>query len=264
MRIAAFFMFMLLVPGMLLAQVLDNCLPESRNRLVNDYTNTLKEHEIANLEMKLVSFSMNTSNQIAVVITDDLCGSDAAAYAFALGNKWGVGQADFKNGIVIVVKPTGGPGDRKVFIATGYGLEGAIPDATAKIIVEREIIPRFKQGDIYGGLDQATTTLMQLAKGEINSSDYAGKQKKPSFWFLLLPVVLFGFFFWNSHRRAKKYADLNGVSLATAYMLLNQMNRSHRGRYSSFGGSGFGGGGGGGFGGFGGGSFGGGGAGGSW
>jgi len=100
-------------------------------RLVNDFANILTEAQINQLENKLVYFNDTTSTQIAIVIVNSLDGYDKASYAYEIGEKWGVGQQGFNNGIVILLKPKTESESGEVFIATGYGLEGAIPDAIA-------------------------------------------------------------------------------------------------------------------------------------
>ena len=84
-----------------------------------------------------------------VVVVNDLCGMDKAMYATDLGQAWGVGRKGKDNGIVILIKPTGGKGQRRTFISVGYGLEGVIPDATAKLVVENEMIPNFKNRQFF-------------------------------------------------------------------------------------------------------------------
>ena len=235
--------------------------PGSRqDQLLWSYTELLSPAEVDRINAKLVQFARETSNQILVIIVDTLCGTDEADLSFQIGEKWGIGKKDFDNGVVFLIKPNGGPGQRKVFIATGYGLEGAIPDATCKQIIENEVVPRFKEAQFYEGIDAALNTLMALAKGEFDHKSY-GKKSFP--W----PVVLFVIFFiivmiFSWRGRVKRYARTNKLDFWTAMFLLGQMNNRHSGRWG--GGGGVGGGGGGGFGGFGGGSFGGGGAGGSW
>ncbi|MBK8226974.1 MAG: TPM domain-containing protein [Flavobacteriales bacterium] len=115
---------------------------------------------------RLVAFARETSNQVLVLIVDTLCGEEPADFAFGIGERWGIGQKGFDNGIVILIKPTGSAGSRKVFIATGYGLEGAIPDATCRRIVDNEVIPRFKQGEFAQGIDAALNVIFPLAKGD--------------------------------------------------------------------------------------------------
>lgn len=248
------------------AQAPDPCFPPKpvdENHLVFQFTGFLSPHEVAQLDAKLVHFARETSNRIAIVAVDTLCGYPPSEFAFQLGEAWGLGKKGVDNGVLILVKPNGPPGTRHVFIAVGYGLEGAIPDLTAKRIVEEEIIPRFRQGDYYGGMDQATGVLMGLAKGEIDAKSY-GEEPVP--WGAIIMILFFGgLFLLSVVGRARRYARVNGVDLWTAMALMNAASSRHSGSWGGFsgGGGGFSGGGGG-FGGFGGGSFGGGGAGGSW
>jgi len=145
------------------------------NNLSTEYPDLLSAQETQLLENKLENFSNETSNQICVVIIDSLWGFSAADFSERIITTWGVGKKDKNNGIVILIKPTGGSGGRDAFIATGYGLEGAIPDLTCKKIVNHELIPNLKNGEPYKALDEATTVLMALAKGEYNSKDYSKK-----------------------------------------------------------------------------------------
>ncbi len=268
-----FLSFLLALLSFVSVGQIENCFPEKQLRLVYDNTGALSQQQISDLESKLVSFSNETSNQIVVVVVADLCGYDKADYAIELGDRWGVGQAKEDNGIVFLVKPKTQSSRGEVFIAIGRGLEGVITDGDTFLIVDEEVIPRFKQNDYYGGITAALDILMPLAKGEFNISDYkkANQTKKNTTFFLVFFGVFafIGLVFFIKYRQAKKYAALNNVSFWTAWMLLNQMQRTHNGSRGYWGGygGGFGsrgGGGGGGFGGFGGGSFGGGGAGGSW
>ncbi len=249
----------------------DPCLPpkpSNEDHLVFQFTDFLSDFDADRLDAKLVRFAQESSNRIAVVVVDDLCGQNASDFAFELGESWGIG-GKHDNGVLVLVKPTGTPGERKVFIATGYGLEGAIPDALCKRIVEEEIIPRFKQQAFYEGLDNGTDVLMKLAKGEINEESY-GSGSSPLTGLLIFGAVLLIIIIAvvSQRNKVKRYATTNGIDFWSAWWLLNQASRSHRGSWGGFtggGGGGWsGGGGGGGFGGFGGGSFGGGGAGGSW
>src|SRR5574337_578685 len=168
-------------------------------RLVNNFSKEqpdfLSAGEQAALEQKLEDFSRQTSNQVLVVIVDDFGGADANTFATDLGNQWGAGQQKFNNGVVVLVKPTGSSDQREVYIAVGRGLEGAIPDITAKHIVDREIIPAFKDGNYYAGLNAGTDVLMKLAKGEYNAANYeSGKYTRqpviPRPWVPILLVVL--------------------------------------------------------------------------
>ena len=234
-------------------------------RLVNDLAGVLTADQVQQLERKLVNFNDTTSTQITIVTVKSLNGYDKADFAYRLGEQWGVGQKGKNNGIVVLVKPKYGNERGQVYIASGYGLEGVIPDAIGVRIVNNEMIPNFKENNYFGGLDAATTTLMDLASGEFTADQYVKKtQNKPYAIFIPILILLVVFFLIPS-RRAKSHSVGKSLPFWTAFWLLGSMG-GHSGSWNNFssGGGSFGGGGGGGFGGFGGGSFGGGGAGGSW
>ena len=238
---------------------------KSKDKLVHNFSkefpNFISSSEEAQLEQKLQDFARKSSNQIVVVIVDDLNGMEPWTYATELGQKWGVGQGNFDNGAVLLIKPTGGQNQRKTHIAVGYGLEGAIPDLTAKRIVDNELLPNFRQGFYYRGIDGATTVLMQLALGEYNSDEYAKKKENPVGAIIVLIIIFVLVFFVFGKRGGGGGNDSMGMS--SRGFFYGALFSSMAGRGHSGGGGGFGGGGGG-FGGFGGGGFGGGGAGGSW
>ncbi|MBL7882996.1 MAG: TPM domain-containing protein [Bacteroidia bacterium] len=228
-------------------------------KLVNNLSSSgfLNTGEENALEQKLQAFANETSNQIVIAIVDDLGELEAWDYATQLGQKWGVGQSNFDNGVVILVKPTGGEGQRDLFIAVGTGLEGAIPDITTKQIREKEMYPYLKEGRNYEALDKATDVIMSLAKGEFSSDQYGKKRKNPiDKWKVAGMLILFIIFIIISIKRGGKGGG--GFTMGSAGMFMG--SRMGRG----FGGGSFGGGSSGGFGGFGGGGFGGGGSGGKW
>lgn len=250
------------LPAMLLAQDSD-CFPSKPNRLVNDYTQAISPQQADALEAKLVAFNQETSTQIAIAMVSDLCGYDRAQYTYTLAEKWGVGQEGKNNGILIMVVPFGGPGQRTTFIAVGYGLEGVVPDAIAKRIVEQEMIPNFKQNDFYTGLNAATDVLMGLTKGEFTAEEYAPNNAGSAVFGAFLVLFILALVLLSRIGSVRKYAHRNDLSFWAALALMNAAANSRSGSFQNFsGGGGFGSGGG--FGGFGGGSFGGGGAGGSW
>jgi len=235
-------------------------------RLVNDFADILTPQQEQSLETKLRRFNDTTSNQIAIVTVKSLAGYDPAMFAYEIGAKWKVGQKKFDNGVVVLVKPKTSDRNRgKAYIAVGYGLEPAIPDAIAKRIVEREMIPAFKNKNYYRGLNDATNILMQLASGEISAKGY-NKQTGSNGLFSIIPffvILIIILLIRASGNRSSGMGRRGTGGLWTGLWLGSMMGGSHSGSWGGFsgGGSGFGGGG---FGGFGGGSFGGGGAGGSW
>lgn len=246
-------------------QLLGNDIPErpSPPKLVNDFAGMLQASDVSRLEQKLVGYNNTHSTQIAVVTVSDLKGYDIADFADRLAEDWGVGQQGKENGVVILINPVGAQGQRRIHITVGYGLEGVIPDITAKRVVDNEILPAFRNGNYYQGLDKGTEVLMQLAAEEFTAEEYHQRQgEEQSPFAMLFPLIIMIIIFWL-FSRGKKGQYSPGKSLSF-WTLLWLMSSGGRGRGGSFGGGGFGGGGGSSFGGFGGGRFGGGGAGGSW
>ncbi|MCB0401647.1 MAG: TPM domain-containing protein [Flavobacteriales bacterium] len=226
--------------------------------LVQDYANVLSDAEEQTLRQALIRFDDTTSTQILLVTVTDLCGYDKAEFTYTLGEKWGVGSSEFNNGLVIMVKPKEIDGKGEAYIATGYGLEGVLPDATAKQIIEKEMIPHFKNKEYYEGIHAAANVAMEIVAGEYSAGDYRTKDRWKAILVFAIFIGLFIFFIINKAGRARKYANTNGMTFWAAWSLLNASRGSHGGSYGDFSS------GGGSFGGFGGGSFGGGGAGGSW
>lgn len=227
-------------------------------KLYNDFTQQrfLSPQDEQNIEVELENFYHETSNQICIVVVDDLGGMEASEFSFDLGNKWGVGTKDFKNGIVILLKPFADKGDRDLFIAVGNGLEGAITDLATKSIRENDMMPLLQSGQNYAALQAAINSLEQASKGEYNVQvKRRGKETLLQFVkehpiFSLIILILIIIILITNNKRGGGYG-----------------RRGFMGGpfYGGFGGGSFGGGSsGGGFGGFGGGSFGGGGSGGKW
>ncbi|MBE9488048.1 MAG: TPM domain-containing protein [Bacteroidetes bacterium] len=236
--------------------------------LIEDKANIFTSSERYSMEQSLMAINDSTSTQIMILTLSDLEGNDASSLATDLGHKWGVGQDGKDNGILILIKPKLSQRDRgQVFIAVGYGLEGIIPDAIAKTIVDKEMLPFFSRGMMYRGVSSAIDVLASLASKEFTAKEYVNKKANPllggmlSFMFV---IFIFAIISLSSRRRTV----VDGKSFETRSSILPWLLLGSMGNGGGFGGGssggGFGGGGGGGFGGFGGGGFGGGGAGGSW
>lgn len=227
-----------------------------KQELVNDFTNTLTPDQKQALERKLVAFDDSTSTQIAVVIIPTVKDYDIADYNVKLGRAWGVGGKEFSNGVVLLIAKA----DRKLNIATGYGVEGALPDITAKHIIDGVIVPNFKGDDYYRGIEEGTDAIMQAVKGEYKAPAGYNKDNKGSgagrVVLIIVMIIIFLAVAGGKGGGGGSFMSRRGFA---AWTIANML--------SGGGGSGSGGGGssgGGGFGGFGGGSFGGGGASGSW
>ncbi len=232
-------------------------------RLVNDFAKVLSDQQREQLETELVHFNNTTSTQIAVVTVSSLDGYDVSDYAIRLHEKWGVGQQGKNNGIVVLFKPKTATEKGQVFVSVGYGLEGVIPDAIAhRDVVDFEMIPRFKQNDIFGGLYHGTKVLMDLASGEYSADEYHQAVNDQQGDGLLGGILFFIILFIVIPiLRGRSRRFFNGGSSLPFWLAMGMMSsgrNSHSGSWGNFSG------GGGGFGGFGGGMTGGGGAGGSW
>ena len=225
-------------------------------RLVNDFTGTLSAAEVDQLEQKLLAYSDSTSTQVSIVLLGSVGVYEISDYAFQLGEQWGIGGKGKDNGILILAAMN----DRKVFIATGRGMEGVVPDALAKRIVNNLILPNFKTEAYYQGLNEATDMIFKLASGEYQADEVMSDGEDNPILGILF--VLFFIFIFVILPIIKNRKDNNnhmggkggGIDFWTTLLLANALGG---GRGSSGGGS---------FGDFssGGGSFGGGGAGGSW
>ena len=259
-------LFMLLIPAGLMASGDKLPVPDSPSAWVNDYADIFSSQEETRLNQKLGMFEQHNSIQVFVVTLDENGGYQADMLAPLVGERWGVGQKGQDNGIVMLIDMQ----DREMFIATGYGNEQFVTDLEAGLIVRNEIIPAFKQGDYYGGVDNATGVLISLLDGEYTPQQYreqvsSGGSGGAGIGGIIFMIILFSLVFGGGRRRSSGI----GRSNLPLWLALGMMSggRSHSGSFGNFssGSGGFGGGGGfGGFSGGGGGGFGGGGAGGSW
>jgi uncharacterized protein len=222
-----------------------------------DNTNTLTGEQKEALNQKLTHYKDSTSNEIAIVMINSLDGYPIEDVAIGILRNWGVGGKEHNNGAVLLVAKN----DKKVRIETGYGLEGAIPDITAKSIIDNEITPNFKEGNFYRGLDEATDAIIKAATGEYKAPEGYGKGRGLKTWQIFLFVIIIWIILGaigKGGRGGGGYASRRG------YRGWGGPIWWGGGGLGGGSGGGWSGGGGGGFGGFGGGSGGGGGASGSW
>lgn len=230
--------------------VLAQTFPEKSNRLVNDYVGVLTTEESSALESKLVAYNDSTSTQLAIVIIQSLEEYEVSDYATRLAEAWGVGQKDKDNGVMLLVAIA----DKKITIQTGYGMEGVLPDAICKRIIENEIKPSFKKSKFYEGIDNASTAIFKFAAGEYKADHYKKKEKGVPFGMILVIFIIAVVVLSRSKRN---YQTIGGRGTGGFFPPFIGGGGSGKGSWGDFSG-------GGGFGGFGGGGFGGGGASGSW
>lgn len=164
--------------------------PKLTGRVVDEAQLLNPQQEMA-LEGKLVALEQQSQRQLVVVTVPDLQGYEIEEYGYKLGRAWGIGNKDRDDGAILLVAPK----ERKVRIEVGYGLEGILTDALSSVIIQREVIPRFKQGDYAGGIAAATDQLiaqLQLPDDEARKIAAAAQSKaKPN-----APEFDFGFFLW--------------------------------------------------------------------
>lgn len=123
---------------------------------VTDAANILDATQEANISENLEQLEQEKGHQIVVVTVLTLGGQDIATFTRELGNAWGIGRAEEDDGVVFLVAPN----ERKVRIAVGYGLEQRLPDALCQKIIDEEILPNFRQGDLPGGIDAGVRALI--------------------------------------------------------------------------------------------------------
>ncbi|OYQ38163.1 hypothetical protein CHU92_06450 [Flavobacterium cyanobacteriorum] len=211
------------------------------------------------IEQKLLRYADTTSIQIVVVVVPTTGGDDIDRFKVDLAHSWGIGQEKADNGVLLLVAKD----DRKVAIATGYGTEHLLSDAVSNRIIDEVIVPQFKRGNFYEGIDNGTTAMMQALAGEYKNEGQPGDGAGAGI--IIVLIIVFIIIIAVLSRRGGggsggRRRGFDGSDLADIIIL------SSLGRGLGGGGGGFGGGSsGGGFGGgFGGGGFGGGGASGSW
>jgi uncharacterized protein len=129
---------------------------------VSDLAGVLPGERAQRLEQALTQFEVETSHQIAVLTVPTTDGEPIESFALRVAESWKLGRKGADNGILLVVAAK----DRRARIEVGYGLEGVVPDAIGKRVIEDVMIPRFREGDMPGGIDAAADALMRAARGE--------------------------------------------------------------------------------------------------
>ncbi|MBL7816748.1 MAG: TPM domain-containing protein [Saprospiraceae bacterium] len=203
--IHSFLLFLLLSVGTILRG--QPPIPPRPNppRLVNDFANLMSIDEQMRLERQLVAYNDSTSTQIAIVTIADMGDYDIFDWAIEIGKKWGIGQAQKNNGIVILV---GLAPKRKVFIATGGGVQGFLPDVICKRIIDQHIVPNFKEKRFYDGFNAAFEVIRAAAKGEfVNEKKDNQSGGDVFFWVIIGIFILLIIFIIYMNNRRGRYAQ---------------------------------------------------------
>jgi uncharacterized protein len=246
--------------------------PDRGTSPVVDAANVIDPATEAQLTAKLDAFEEANQRQFVVATVPSLQGDEISDYGYQLGRHWGLGDTENDDGIILLVAPN----ERKVRIEVGYGLEAIMPDGLAYDVIEQDILPRFREGDMTGGIVAGTNRIIQhleLPPEEAQAIAAQATERRAEsgggfpagafiwmgllFFFVILPML--------SRVGGRRYRRGGAAGVVGDVILWSAINAAMSG---GRGGGGFGGGGGGGFGGGGfgggGGSFGGGGASGSW
>lgn len=226
---------------------------------VYDYIGLLGGSEKKDLAQKLISYSDSTSTQIVIAVIKSTEGENINFLGAQWGQEWGIGQADKDNGILVLLARD----DRRIAINTGYGVEARLTDALSRRIIENVIIPEFKRGDYYAGLDKGSDAIFQVLTGEFKEDRSFDENGRFPFG-TILPVIIFIVIMIilssrnRGNRGGRKGGRKKGLDIWDIIILSNMGRGGYRGSSGGgFGGGGF-------SGGFGGGGFGGGGASGGW
>jgi len=230
----------------------------SEQTSVYDYANVLSATEKAQLEEKLIRYSDSTTTQIVVITIESLKGEDVSQLATKWGQTWGIGgTAKDDNGVIILLAKA----EKKIAINPGYGVEDRLTAGIGGEIIRNIIVPEFKAGSFYNGLDKGTTAIIDVFKGK-----YKGKRKADKKdGFPALPIIIIVIIILVLISRSKNNGGNSGNSTGGPSLLdIIILSSLGGGRGSGGFGGGSSGGGGGFGGGFGGGGFSGGGSSGGW
>jgi uncharacterized protein len=215
---------------------------------VYDYANILSPQEKAQLEEKLIHYSDSTTTQIVVITIESLKGEDVSLLATNWGQKWGIGGTEKDdNGVVILLAKT----EKKIAINPGYGVEDKLTAGTGGEIIRNVIVPEFKAGSFYNGLDKGTTAIIDVLKGKYKGKRKANKKEGiPPIVIILIVVFVLAIISRRKNNGGNSGSSGGGPSFMDILILssLGGGGRGSGGFSGDSGGGGFGGGfGGGGF-----------------
>jgi uncharacterized protein len=145
------------------------------------------------IEAKLAALEDKTTDQFVVVTLTSLQGTDIADYGYQLGRAWGIGQKDKNNGLLLIVAPN----EHKVRFEVGYGLEGTMTDAMAKVIIDNAILPRFRANDMAGGIERGVDDAISVLTGDAPEIQKLADRQPTAVdsWLSgLLPILMIGVF----------------------------------------------------------------------
>jgi uncharacterized protein len=225
---------------------------------VYDYAKLLSGSQKTALEQKLINYSDSTSTQIVMVTVKTINNEDIGILTPKWAHEWGIGQEKEDNGVFVLLAEK----ERKIWISPGYGVEHKLTAGTTGSIVRQVIIPEFKKGNYYSGLDKGADAIFEVLNGTYENNEQSNEPGPPIFLIIIFVVIFLLILFNSKNRGGGRGFRKNTAGSILETIILSGAGRSSGGGFGSGGSGSFGGGG---FsGGFGGGGFSGGGAGGGW
>ena len=190
------------------AALADVAVPPLTGRVV-DKTATLSSGDIASLDQTLKDFEARKGSQVAVLIVPTTQPETIEQYSLRVAEAWKIGRKKIDDGAILVVAKD----DRKLRIEVGYGLEGALTDATSKRIIDEVITPKFRSGDFAGGISDGVNRILRVIDGEPLPAP-AQRQQNSGFLshidpfnpFLIFAVIIVGGIFRGDIRQAVRFA----------------------------------------------------------
>lgn len=210
---------------------------------VYDYANVLTATEKSQLEEKLIRYSDSTTTQIVIIIIESLKGEDVSQLATKWAHTWGFGQAKEDNGLIILLAKA----EKKIAINPGYGLEDRLTAGIGGEIIRNIIIPEFKSGNYYRGLDKGADAIFDVFKGKYKGERKKNKEKNfPILPFLFIAALILFLISRNKGGRGGNSGNNGGGPGLLDVIILSSLGRSNGGGFGGFGsgssGGGFGGG----------------------
>lgn len=200
-------------------------IPKATNKYVNDFANILTEPEKAYLQTLLFEVDQNTTAEVVIVTIESLQGEDISKYTVDLASEWKVGKADKDNGLVILYAKQ----ENKIFAATGYGLEGILPDSKVGRLLDEYYVPLRDQNKSKEGIIEFTNNIVQVInenKEEVLSGN-AGSKNDNTIVFIILGLIIFIFIIFiikknnQKEKISKKHTKDSKMSKPRKFLLIS-------------------------------------------
>ncbi len=179
--------------------------PDLTGRII-DQAGLLTSADKAQIETELAALEGTSSDQLAIVTVNSLQGYSIEDYAIGLARKWGIGQKDKDNGVVLLVAPN----ERKVRIEVGRRLEPMLTDTMSKLIIQNAILPGFRRGDFAGGIRAGVRDIKDVLLGDAEAVAKRARGRNQNaitteeMIILAIWLAIFAYIFWQQYQQAKR------------------------------------------------------------